>query len=205
MKYFASFIIFLINLNLSYGFMVRSSLSRLSKSYSSNPEIDTAIEKIKKATPKGSIVVIKYGGHAMENDEFKNLFCNDIASLCKIGILPVIVHGGGPQIAAMLKSLNIESKFIGGLRVTDAKTLEVAQMVLCGSINKELCGKLSGLEGIRGAIGLSGLDGKLIQAKKISKTAINEVTGVEEVIDLGLVGDPISVNTGLFNLGVHGL
>ena len=96
----------------------------------------------------------------------------------------------------MLKSLNIESKFIQGLRVTDSKTMEVAQMVLCGSINKELCGKLSGLDGIRGAIGLSGLDGKLITAKKIVKVSKNE-QGIEEKVDLGLVGDPIGVNTGI--------
>ena len=133
--------IILANLSFSTNGFRKTNVIRSFKRFASNPEIDAAVEKIKTATPKGSVVVIKYGGHAMENDEFKNLFCNDIATLCKIGILPVIVHGGGPQIAAMLKNLNIESKFIGGLRVTDSKTLEVAQMVLCGSINKELCGK----------------------------------------------------------------
>ena len=199
----ALFLTFLSLISLAQSFLKTSIIQNqrsVSRKYGANAEIDEAVQKIKIATPKGSVVVIKYGGHAMENDEYKNLFCNDIATLCKIGILPVIVHGGGPQIAAMLKSLNIESKFIGGLRVTDAKTLEVAQMVLCGSINKELCGKLSSLDGIRGAIGLSGLDGKLINAKKITKTAINEATGKEEVIDIGLVVDPVSCNTGPFIL-----
>lgn len=163
MRFFSITAVLLLTTEMSYSFYSSSSRyyttlqTRIQKSSSylrnTPSEVTDAIEKIKKATPKGSVVVIKYGGHAMENDEFKKLFCNDIATLCKIGILPVIVHGGGPQIAATLKSLNIESKFIGGLRVTDQKTLEVAQMVLCGSINKELCGLLSSLDGIRGAIG----------------------------------------------------
>lgn len=110
--------------------------------------------------------------------------------------MPVIVHGGGPQIAKMLKSLNIESKFIQGLRVTDEKTMEVAQMVLCGSINKDICRLISSQTGVRGAIGLSGLDSKLILAKPIRKTTLN-ADGQEEIVDLGLVGDPTTVNTKL--------
>lgn len=150
---------------------------------------------VKKNTPPGSVIVIKYGGHAMENEELKRFFCEDIAALCSTGILPVIVHGGGPQIANMLKKLEIESKFLEGLRVTDKKTMEVAQMILCGSINKDISGMISSQPGVRGAVGLCGLDGKLIQAKAIEKTVI--VDGKEVKLDLGLVGDPTKVNTQL--------
>ena len=146
-------------------------------------EVSTLLEKISSSTPQGSVVVIKYGGHAMENDELKKLFCEDIAALCSTGILPIIVHGGGPQIAAMLKKLDIESKFMNGLRVTDEKTMEVAQMVLCGAINKELVGLISSQQGVRGALGLCGLDSKLIQATQLP--------------ELGLVGEPSTVNTKL--------
>ena len=122
----------------------------------------------------------------MENAELAKYFCEDIASLCRLGILPVIVHGGGPQIAKTLKSLSIESSFVNGLRVTDPKTMEVAQMVLCGSINKDIVGMISSQHGIRGAIGLCGLDAKLIMAK-------------QKNLDLGLVGEPTKVNTELIN------
>eukprot|EP00607_Mallomonas_marina_P007283 CAMPEP_0182419178 /NCGR_PEP_ID=MMETSP1167-20130531/3579_1 /TAXON_ID=2988 /ORGANISM="Mallomonas Sp, Strain CCMP3275" /LENGTH=288 /DNA_ID=CAMNT_0024593849 /DNA_START=181 /DNA_END=1044 /DNA_ORIENTATION=+ len=159
-------------------------------------DVDDLITLVKSNIPAGSIVVIKYGGHAMENDELKKFFCDDIASLCKIGILPIIVHGGGPQIKKMLGNLNIESKFVQGLRVTDLKTMEIAQMVLCGAINKEIVSRISSHENIRGAIGLCGLDGRLIQAKIAKKTIINE-QGEETVIDFGLVGEPTIVNTDL--------
>ncbi len=122
----------------------------------------------------------------MENDELKKLFCEDIGELCRTGVLPVIVHGGGPQIQKMLTSLAIESKFIQGLRVTDPKTMEVAQMVLCGSINKDIVGMISMQAGVRGAVGLCGLDGKLIQAKPLVKKIIDE-KGKEVAVDLGLV------------------
>jgi acetylglutamate kinase len=117
----------------------------------------------------------------MENDELKKYFCEDIAALCSTGILPIVVHGGGPQIAAMLKKLEIESKFINGLRVTDEKTMQVAQMVLCGSINKEIVGMISNNGAT--ALGLCGLDSGLIKAKQLP--------------DLGLVGEPSTVNTNL--------
>lgn len=144
-------------------------------------EYNSLIAGIKKATPSGSVVVIKYGGHAMENELAKKQFCEDVAALCRTGVLPVIVHGGGPQIAKMLASLKIESRFENGLRVTDAATMEVAQMVLCGSINKEIVGKISGQDGVRGAIGLCGLDSGLVKAK-VKNPA------------LGLVGEPTTVN-----------
>ena len=117
--------------------------------------------------------------------------------LLQIGILPVIVHGGGPQIKAMLEKLEIESNFLQGLRVTDKATMEVAQMILCGSINKDIAGMISNQPGVKGAIGLCGLDGKLIQAKKMEKTGIDEATGKTVPLDFGLVGDPTIVNTQL--------
>ncbi len=137
--------------------------------------------QIQKKYPKNSRVVIKYGGHAMESEELAGYFCEDIASLYSCGIQPVVVHGGGPQIKSTLASLSIESKFIDGLRVTDAKTMEVAQMVLCGMINKNIVGTISCQEGVRGAIGLSGRDAKLLQAKQIDEK-------------FGLVGEPTIVD-----------
>jgi hypothetical protein len=163
---------------------------------SANSEIEDLVGKVKEATPSGKVVVIKYGGHAMENEELKQFFCEDIAALCRTGVLPVIVHGGGPQIKKTLESLSIKSQFVQGLRVTDEKTMEVAQMVLCGSINKGLCGMLSSQNGVRGAVGLSGLDGKLIKAKKMKKVITDE-TGKEVEADLGLVGDPTTVTVDL--------
>ena len=106
------------------------------------------------------------------------------------------MHGGGPQIASMLKKLEIESKFLQGLRVTDKATMEVAQMVLCGSINKDIAGMISSQPGVKGAIGLCGLDGKLIQAKAMVKMTTDE-SGKEVPLDLGLVGDPTIINTQL--------
>ena len=101
----------------------------------------------------------------MENFELATFFCQDIAALCRIGILPIVVHGGGPQIKKTLESLGIESKFVNGLRVTDENVMETAQMVLCGQINKNIVGMISNNKDIQGALGLCGLDSNLIQAK----------------------------------------
>ena len=109
---------------------------------------DGLISEVKQNFVAGSVVVIKYGGHAMENPELSKYFCEDVADLSRIGVLPVIIHGGGPQIAKTLKSLAIESVFVQGLRVTDQKTMEVAQMVLCGSINKDIVGTISSYKGL---------------------------------------------------------
>jgi len=142
------------------------------------------LSRVETNLPKGSVVVVKYGGHAMEDFELATYFCEDIAELCRLNILPVIVHGGGPQIAKTLKSLEIESKFVNGLRVTDPKTMEVAQMVLCGTINKNIVGMISSQKDIKGALGLCGLDCNLLVAK------------VKQP-ELGLVGEPLRVNTKL--------
>ncbi len=128
---------------------------------------------------RGKCFVIKYGGHAMDDDATAARFARDIVLLKQVGINPVIVHGGGPQIDAMLKRLNIKSEYKNGLRVTDAATMEVVEMVLAGKVNKELVQHLRTAGGI--AVGLSGKDGNLITAKHVGG-------------DLGLVGEPDTIN-----------
>eukprot|EP00981_Chlorochromonas_danica_P003467 scaffold654_cov207-Ochromonas_danica.AAC.52 len=152
-------------------------------------EYKSLVERVKQNVKPGSVVVIKYGGHAMDNEALKELFLEDVAELYRtVGVTPVIVHGGGPQIAQMLTTLNVPSQFVDGLRVTDTATMDVAQMVLCGSINKQLVRRISSKKGVKGAVGLSGLDSKLIEA------SIKDPK-------LGLVGEPSRVNTEL----IHGL
>lgn len=164
---------------------------------SADADVASLIEKVKSVVKKGSTIVIKYGGHAMENDELRQGFCEDIGALCRIGIIPIVVHGGGPQIEKMLKSLNVESKFVLGLRVTDAQTMQIAQMVLCGSINKDIVRTISNQPGVRGAIGLSGLDCNLVKAKVLEKSIVDPATGESKLIDLGLVGEPYEVNVSI--------
>lgn len=134
----------------------------------------------------GKTVVIKYGGNAMINDKLKNWVMEDITLLKYIGVNPIVVHGGGPDINSVLKKLNIESQFVNGLRVTDTQTMEVAQMVLVGKTNKELVSMLNQKGGK--AIGICGIDGNLIQARK----HYEYVNG--EKVDLGYVGEVISIN-----------
>ncbi|MEZ0536301.1 acetylglutamate kinase [Caldicellulosiruptoraceae bacterium PP1] len=134
----------------------------------------------------GKTVVIKYGGNAMINDKLKNWVMEDITLLKYIGVNPIVVHGGGPEISNFLKQLNIQSKFVNGLRVTDDKTMQVAQMVLVGKTNKELVSMINQKGGK--AIGICGIDGNLITAKK----HVEFVDGQE--IDLGMVGEVISIN-----------
>lgn len=134
----------------------------------------------------GKTVVVKYGGNAMINDELKNKVMEDITLLKYIGINPIVVHGGGPDISAALKQFNIESKFINGLRVTDDETMRVAQMVLIGKTNKEIV-SLLGTKGGKG-VGISGIDGGLIECKK----CYTEVDG--EKTDIGFVGDIVNIN-----------
>ncbi|HNB27953.1 MAG TPA: acetylglutamate kinase [Alphaproteobacteria bacterium] len=134
----------------------------------------------------GKRFVIKFGGHAMVDPELSRVFAEDIALLRQVGILPIVVHGGGPQISTMLKRLGIESKFIDGLRVTDAATVEVVEMILTGSINKQIVAAINA-EGGR-AIGLSGKDDNLLRAKPA------ELVKDGQRVDLGFVGEPDKVN-----------
>ena len=133
-------------------------------------------------------VVIKYGGHAMGDLELAKLFARDIVLLRQVGLYPIIVHGGGPQIGAMLKRLNVKSEFIDGLRVTDEETMKIAEMVLAGSINKEIVSTINEAGGR--AAGLCGKDSNLIKAKKLVRTKRDESSNIERVLDLGLVGEP---------------
>ncbi|MBA4161343.1 MAG: acetylglutamate kinase [Novosphingobium sp.] len=143
----------------------------------------------------GKTFVVKYGGHAMGDPEAARQFAEDVVLLKAVGINPVVVHGGGPQIGAMLKKLGVESKFVDGLRVTDKATAEVAEMVLSGAINKELVGWIAGAGGK--ALGISGKDGGLVMASKVQRTAKDPDSQIEQAIDLGFVGEPTSVDTTL--------
>jgi acetylglutamate kinase len=146
----------------------------------------------------GETVVVKYGGHAMGDTENAARFARDIVLLKQIGVHPVVVHGGGPQIGQMLDRLKIKSSFIDGLRVTDQATVEIVEMVLSGSINKELVGLINAAGGL--AIGLSGKDGQLIRARKLTRTKIDPGSHIEKVLDLGFVGEPVAVNARVIEL-----
>ncbi|MFC3220722.1 acetylglutamate kinase [Tianweitania populi] len=143
-------------------------------------------------------VVVKYGGHAMGNAALGQAFARDIALLKQSGVNPIVVHGGGPQIGSMLTRLGIKSEFRGGLRVTDKETVEVVEMVLAGSINKEIVALIN-KEG-EWAIGLSGKDGNMVFAEKAEKTYRNPETGETELLDLGFVGEPVEVDRTLLDL-----
>jgi len=140
----------------------------------------------------GETFVIKYGGHAMGDDELARQFAQDVVLLKQVGINPVIVHGGGPQIGSMLKRLGVQSEFIDGLRVTDAATVEIAEMVLSGSINKSIVADLNDAGGR--AIGLSGKDSDMVRARKVSRTKRDPDSNIEQVVDLGFVGEPCHVD-----------
>jgi len=139
------------------------------------------------------IVVVKYGGHAMGDDKTARDFARDIVLLEQTAINPVVVHGGGPQIAAMLKKLGIKSEFVDGLRITDAKTVEIVEMVLAGSINKQIVGYINAAGGK--AIGLCGKDGNMVQARKVTRTVVDPDSNIEKIVDLGFVGEPEKVDT----------
>lgn len=140
----------------------------------------------------GQTFVVKYGGHAMGNAEAARDFAEDVVLLKAVGINPVVVHGGGPQIGAMLKRLDVESRFVDGLRVTDAETARVAEMVLSGSINKEIVAWIGGAGGR--AVGLSGKDSGLVRATKVTRTVKDPGSLIEQAVDLGFVGEPAAVD-----------
>jgi acetylglutamate kinase len=144
------------------------------------------------------IVVVKYGGHAMGEEETALRFGRDIALLEQVGVNPVVVHGGGPQINAMLKRLNVQSTFVQGLRVTDAEMLDVVEMVLAGPVNKQVAEAITRAGAI--AIGISGKDGGLIRARKLTRTVRDPGSNIEQVLDLGFVGEPAHVDTRVLRL-----
>lgn len=138
------------------------------------------------------VVIVKYGGHAMGDHSLAECFAKDIVLLEQSGVKPVVVHGGGPQIGALLERLRIKSEFADGLRVTDAQTVEIVEMVLAGSINKQIVAEINRLGGR--ACGISGKDANLVIARKMERTVRDPLSHIEKVIDLGFVGEPEEVN-----------
>jgi acetylglutamate kinase len=150
-------------------------------------------------------VVIKYGGHAMGEEQVAKLFAADAVLLKMLGVHPVIVHGGGPQISAMLERAGVKSTFIDGLRVTDEATMEVAEMVLSGAINKEIANwiTLAGKEADVRGVGLSGKDARLITVEKVTRTKKDPNSEIEKMVDLGFVGDPKRVDPKLIEALIY--
>ena len=148
----------------------------------------------------GHRILVKFGGHAMGEAETIRSFADDMVLLNQVGACPVVVHGGGPQIGEMLKKLDIQSEFINGLRVTDADTVSVVEMVLCGAINKSIVGALQ-LAGGR-AVGLSGKDSNLITARKFGEAKGG--SNIEDNIDLGFVGEPAAIDTSVLDALIEG-
>jgi acetylglutamate kinase len=144
---------------------------------------------------EGRTVVVKYGGHAMGDPKAQQSFARDIALLKQSKVNPIVVHGGGPQIKTMLEKMGVESKFEGGLRVTDAHTMEIVEMVLAGSINKAIVAAINKVGGT--AVGLSGKDGGLILARKLTRTKRDPDSNIERILDLGFVGEPERINPGI--------
>ena len=138
-------------------------------------------------------IVVKYGGHAMGSEQVARDFARDIVLLEQAGLNPVVVHGGGPQISEMLQRLGIKSEFAAGHRITDEASVEVVEMVLAGSINKQMVGYINEAGGK--AVGLSGKDGNMVIARKLTRTVVDPGSEIERVVDLGFVGEPEKVNT----------
>ena len=162
------------------------------------PDIHAKAETLIEALPyfqryAGRSFVVKYGGNAMGDERAAREFAEDVVLLRAVGINPVVVHGGGPQIGAMLEKLGVETTFVDGLRVTDKQTAEVAEMVLSGAINKAIVGSIARAGGK--AIGISGKDGGLVTATKLQRTHKDPDSNIEKVLDLGFVGEPSKVDT----------
>jgi acetylglutamate kinase len=166
-------------------------------SASTDPQMLAKAETLIEALPyfqryAGRTFVVKYGGHAMGDPEAARDFAEDIVLLKAVGINPVVVHGGGPQIGAMLKKLGVVSEFVDGLRVTDAQTAEIAEMVLSGAINKQLVSWIAAAGGK--ALGISGKDANLVTATKVQRTSKDPESNIERAIDLGFVGEPSKID-----------
>lgn len=144
---------------------------------------------------QGQTLVIKYGGHAMKDEDLKRGFAQDIVLLKYLGLNPVVVHGGGPQISQTLKRMGIESRFIEGMRVTDGETMNVVEMVLVGKVNKEIVSLINTAGGR--AVGLSGKDGQLIRAQKMHLYRPRGDEEPPEIIDIGMVGEVTAIQTGV--------
>jgi acetylglutamate kinase len=166
-------------------------------------EAENTAKVISRALPyiqrfAGKTVVIKYGGNAMVDDRLKQSFARDIVLMKAVGINPVVVHGGGPQIGQLLDQLSIETKFVNGMRVTDSKTMDAVEMVLGGTINKEIVNLISSAGGR--AFGVTGKDGRLIKAKKLVVSQKTPEMSVPEIIDIGHVGDVESIDKSVIDM-----
>lgn len=158
---------------------------------------------ISKALPymqryKNQCVVVKYGGHAMGDKELSQAFARDIVLLHQSGVKPIVVHGGGPQIGQMLDQLNIKSEFREGLRVSNAETVKIVEMVLAGSINKEIVQTINSEGGC--AVGLCGKDGNMVRARKLTRTVVDPDSNIEKVVDLGFVGEVENVEPAVLEM-----
>lgn len=174
----------------------------MSQKHAPDPALLAKAETLTEALPymqryAGKTFVVKYGGHAMGDPELARDFAEDVVLLKAVGINPVVVHGGGPQIGAMLKQLDVESEFVDGLRVTDSETARIAEMVLSGAINKELVSWI-GQAGGR-AVGISGKDGGFVTATKVRRTQKDPDSNIERIVDLGFVGEPSHIDRSLLD------
>ena len=151
---------------------------------------------------QGKTMVIKYGGNAMEDAGLKSSFARDIVLMKLVGMNPVLVHGGGPQIKALLDKIGKKSEFVGGMRVTDSETMDIVEMVLGGSVNKEIVNLINQHGG--NAVGLSGKDGELIRARKLVMKRNSPELNADEIIDIGHVGEVASIDTAVVDLLIHG-
>ncbi len=149
----------------------------------------------------GKTIVIKFGGNAMVDEELQNSFARDIVLMKLVGMNPIVVHGGGPQIGDLLKQLNIKSEFVDGMRVTDSKTMDVVEMVLGGTVNKQIVSLINHNGGH--AIGITGKDGQLIRAKKLSAKRQTPDMQAPEIIDIGHVGEVASINTSVIDMLIN--
>lgn len=150
----------------------------------------------------GKTLVVKYGGHAMENESLKNSFARDIVLMKLVGFNPVVVHGGGPQISNLLKRIGKESRFVDGMRVTDSETMDVVEMVLGGLVNKEIVNNINRQGGC--AVGLTGKDGDLIHARKLNLTRQGPDVEAPEIIDMGHVGEVASIDKSIVETLISG-
>jgi acetylglutamate kinase len=146
----------------------------------------------------GKTIVVKFGGNAMVDPDLHESFARDVVLMKLVGMNPVVVHGGGPQIGALLEQLNISTEFIDGMRVTDSRTMDVVEMVLGGSVNKEIVSSINRNGGK--AIGVTGKDGQLIRAKKLSVSRFSPEMGASEIVDIGHVGEVDQIDTEVLNL-----
>lgn len=146
-------------------------------------------------------IVVKFGGNAMTDDKLKEMFARDIVLMKLVGMNPIVVHGGGPQIGSLLEQLNIESRFVDGMRVTDSQTMDVVEMVLGGSVNKEIVNLLNHNGGK--AVGITGKDGDLIRAKKMNATQLTPDMAAPEIIDIGHVGEVEAIDTDVLDMLIN--